>query len=118
MSAPSRKSTPLAVVYVRSDSNVCYISRLVSAPTRKSATLVVGLCPLRSEKSATPVSSRSSILLDFISGVFPMFPEIFEKDDDSNSHIDFITAASVSIFVTRCIMTLCKVDHNSSFRIF
>ena len=24
-----------------------------------------------------------------------MFPETFEKDDDSNSHIDFITAASV-----------------------
>ena len=29
-----------------------------------------------------------------------MFPETFEKDDDSNSHIDFITAASVGLFDT------------------
>jgi len=31
---------------------------------------------------------------EFSDGVFTMFPETFEKDDDSNSHIDFITAAS------------------------
>eukprot|EP00112_Aurelia_sp_Birch-Aquarium-sp1_P005015 Seg1569.5 transcript_id=Seg1569.5/GoldUCD/mRNA.D3Y31 product="Ubiquitin-like modifier-activating enzyme 6" protein_id=Seg1569.5/GoldUCD/D3Y31 len=30
----------------------------------------------------------------YTKGVFEMHPEIFEKDDDSNSHIDFITAAS------------------------
>ena len=26
----------------------------------------------------------------------PMFPQEFEKDDDSNGHVDFITSASVS----------------------
>ena len=33
-----------------------------------------------------------------------MFPQSFEKDDDSNGHIDFITAASVSaltVFVSK-----------------
>jgi len=31
-----------------------------------------------------------------LEGKFKMFPESFEKDEDSNGHIDFITAASVS----------------------
>ena len=44
-------------------------------------------------------------------GVFEMHPEIFEKDDDSNGHIDFITAASVrSIsFDTTSTASLCHV---------
>ena len=29
--------------------------------------------------------------------VLPMFPQEFEKDDDSNGHIDFITSASVRL---------------------
>lgn len=29
-----------------------------------------------------------------------MFPQEFEKDDDSNGHIDFITSASVSLIIT------------------
>lgn len=33
---------------------------------------------------------------DFLSDVLPMFAQEFEKDDDSNGHIDFITSASVS----------------------
>ena len=28
-----------------------------------------------------------------------MYPLVFEKDDDANGHIDFITAASVSVCV-------------------
>ena len=36
------------------------------------------------------------VLFDFLSDVLPMFPQEFEKDDDSNGHIDFITSASVS----------------------
>lgn len=34
----------------------------------------------------------------FCSDVPAMFPQEFEKDDDSNGHIDFITSASVSSF--------------------
>lgn len=33
---------------------------------------------------------------DFLSDVLTMFVQEFEKDDDSNGHIDFITSASVS----------------------
>ena len=33
-----------------------------------------------------------------LSDVLPMFHQEFEKDDDSNGHIDFITSASVSYY--------------------
>lgn len=36
-----------------------------------------------------------------ISGQTKMKPALFEKDDDSNGHIDFITAASVRIPVVK-----------------
>lgn len=36
----------------------------------------------------------------FPSGQLAMSPQTFEKDDDSNGHIDFITAASVSEQIT------------------
>ena len=35
-------------------------------------------------------------VLFLLSDVLPLFPQEFEKDDDSNGHIDFITSASVS----------------------
>ena len=37
-------------------------------------------------------------VLFLLSDVLPLFPQEFEKDDDSNGHIDFITSASVSYY--------------------
>lgn len=45
-----------------------------------------------SEITLSAFNNCLPLLLD----VSPMFPQEFEKDDDSNGHIDFITSASVS----------------------
>ena len=42
--------------------------------------------------------SAFNYCLPLLLDVSPMFPQEFEKDDDSNGHIDFITSASVSYY--------------------
>ena len=52
-------------------------------------------------------------------GVFEMHPEVFEKDDDSNSHIDFITAASVrsiSFHTSTASLCPCPALNSSTLR--
>ena len=61
------------------------LSRIVSAgaPVQGKATAAAGSCDCH--------------VTSFHSGQLVMSPQSFEKDDDSNGHIDFITAASVRV---------------------